>query len=87
MSTLLVVVALLLRGIDIDVFGLGIVGEMERRLGDCGMERHPVFDVGAIGGGGTQEVRIQQSGIHTEDNLELKPRQHGGREDRKWGSN
>ena len=56
-------------------------------MGDCGANKHPVFDVGAIGGGGTQEIRILQSGIHTEDNLELKLRQHGGREDRKWGSN
>ena len=70
-----------------DVFGLGIAREVERRLGDYGMNKQPVLDVGAIGGGETQEIRILQSGIHTEDNLELKHRQHGGREDRKWGSN
>ena len=70
-----------------DVFGLGIAREVERRLGDYGMNKQPVLDVGAIGGGDTQEIRILQSGIHTEDNLELEHRQHGGREDRKWGSN
>ena len=68
-----------------EMFGLELGWEEERRLGDSRKNKQPMTYVEATGGG-TQKNGDSEKDRHRGPAF-LRPGQHGGNVDRKWGSN